>query len=184
MSKQNFKIFRILPFLVNKEITNYLVRLINIELFKYGISKQEITEWNRTGCWFPHLTLRQEFKELPTLIPDEFKTDIPAGPQIVVGFPELYTDKEQVWFHTDDTPDWAKSRNLKLFSIVGIALTKATKDNGGLRILSLGDKVVYPNLNAGDAIVLHPDTKHSRGVNITPFPRYMFYFRYLQNELS
>lgn len=168
--------FLVVRNVVPKLVVSHAVRQINVEIFQHGVSDDEISDWNKTACWLPFLAFAEPFETIRSLIPESFKSNVPAGPQIVVVPPEPNVLQSDIGdFHVDDVPDWAKARNLKLYSIVGVALTPMTNEMGGLRIRS----EVVPPLFPGDMIVLHPSTYHTRGINMTEFPRYTFYYRWL-----
>lgn len=168
--------FQVVRKVVPPEIISDAVRQIHIEVFKYGVSSQEIQEWNKTTCWLPHLSFREPFESIRNAIPKEYTSSIPCGPQIVIVPPEN-PGEANFDFHVDDVPEWAQQRGLKIFSIVGVALTHMIYENGGLQIESNG----CPDLRPGDIIVLHPETRHRRCPNLTEYPRYTFYYRWLIN---
>lgn len=160
------------------------LRLINLSMRRYGLTAEQIEEW-QLGTFFPHLradpviwaTLPDGAAELLGWRPgDEW-----AEPQLVLRFP----DEEQPWAiqpHVDELPPWARGRSYR--GVVGVALTHAGATDGAVCVwpgshLGQPSAPVSVSLAAGDALVMDPRLGHSGTLNLGPGVRAAIYFRLL-----
>lgn len=98
--------------------------------------------------------------------------------QILLQFPHVGPEPP-ITFHLDEEPEWAGGRRYR--RIVGVALSPWRVNNGALLIGSESDPTPV-ELDAGDAVMLGPDVRHSSGINRTGQIRYGVYFRWLDDS--
>lgn len=160
------------------------LRRLNMAIRHHGLTADEIADC-QSATFFPHLRWEKELwdampPQAPELL-DWQPGDAWADPQILLRFP----DEEQPWEyapHVDELPpdraDWSYK------GIVGVALTAAGAQDGvawvwpGSHRGSPGDMTPVP-LEAGDALVMHPQLGHTGTLNLGPTIRTALYFRLL-----
>lgn len=169
------KEYEILKDVVPTVVIDKVLRLIHLDLFDKGISKREIEWWTQQANWFPHLRWSQEVLDVINFLPKNLTVGQLCEPQILVAFPETYVGGLD--YHIDKEPEWANGKKYK--RIVGVPLTSYKKENGGV-VLQAAEGTISPELNAGDVLVMHPQLKHSRGINRSGNIRYSLYFRWLE----
>jgi ectoine hydroxylase-related dioxygenase (phytanoyl-CoA dioxygenase family) len=84
--------------------------------------------------------------------------------------------------HIDQVPPWAPDR--RYVAIVGVAISRSWARDGGLLVWRgshRGDpsEAQPVELNAGDAVIMHPHLSHCSGLNRGGAVRYAAYFRLL-----
>lgn len=142
-----------------------------------GLTREEMDEWYKVNCPFPHLRFIGEILEIRKLIATNLGIQgIDCEPQIIWDFPkgEGWTNPPP---HVDQVPPWAVGKSYD--KIVGVALTNWLDTCGGLRLFLEG--VPYQQtLYAGDVIDFHPELPHAAGINTSGNVRAGLYFRWLQ----
>jgi hypothetical protein len=161
------------------------LRLLNLAIRRHGLTAEEIAEC-QAATFFPALRWEPQIWDL--LPPDAAEVlgwtegDDWAEPQILLRFP----DEDEPWpleWHVDSPPPWAAGRRYK--GIVGVALTSAAAHEGTVHVWvgsHRGEPTGEPVpvlLDAGDALVMHPDLRHCGSLNLGPNTRYAVYFRLL-----
>ncbi len=103
-------------------------------------------------------------------------------PQIVIRWPDRPDPTWRDEPHVDEPPAWAGTRKYR--RVVGVALTPAGEEDGGLRVWHDGTARPVPHLEPGDLVTLPPDLPHSGGLNLGASPRVAVYFRQLEPLLT
>jgi hypothetical protein len=162
------------------------MRRLLMELRWHGLTPQQAEEWS-DGTFFPHLRWEPEiWATLPDVAAELFgwrEGDDWAEPQLVMRFP----DAEQQWRmqpHVDRLPEWATGRTYR--GITGVALTAATARDGAPYVWPGShrgaDSEPMPlTLSPGDALFMHPQLRHSGGLNLGATIRTAIYFRLLKD---
>ena len=161
------------------------LRMLNLAIRRHGLSAEEIAA-SQSATFFPHLRWEPEvWGVLPPAAGEVLgyaDGDEWAEPQLLLRFP----DEDQPWpleSHVDEAPPWAEGRRYK--GIVGVALTSAGPEDGtpyvwaGSHRAKVDTEPLPVPLEAGDAIVMHPDLEHSGSLNLGPTTRFAIYFRLL-----
>ncbi|HEU5033496.1 MAG TPA: phytanoyl-CoA dioxygenase family protein [Mycobacteriales bacterium] len=161
------------------------LRLLNLAIRRYGLSSQEIVQCQE-ATFFPHLRWEPEvWGALPPGAAEALgwqEGDEWAEPQLLLRFP----DEPQEWPlqpHIDAIPPWAGGRSYR--GIVGVALTTSGEQDGCVHVWPgshHGDNRRPPTpvpLEAGDALIMHPQLEHSGSLNLGPSIRTSIYFRLL-----
>lgn len=158
------------------------LRMLNLAIRREGLSAEEIAHGQST-TFFPDLRDRPEvWGALPEgagEVLGEQEGDRWAEPQLLLRFPDEVED----WPlepHIDEVPPWAADHRYR--GIIGVALTTAGPEDGTPCVWPRSHRepraehVLVP-LEAGDALVLHPDLEHAGTLNHGPFVRASIYFR-------
>lgn len=151
------------------------LRVLHVDLLERGASAEELSGWLWSAHWFPHLRQRPEILALAEHLPPQWRTGTQCDPQILLQFPHVGPEPE-ITFHRDQEPAWAAGQSYA--RIVGVALSRWHRDNGGLLVRRDGE-VEPVELDRGDAVMMTPDLEHSGGINRTGAIRYCVYFRWL-----
>lgn len=151
------------------------LRTLHLDLLQRGASAQELGQWLWGAHWFPHLSYAEPIIALADALPAQWRTGDRCDPQILLQFPHVGPEPE-ITFHVDREPAWAGERRYR--RIVGVALSRWHRDNGGLLVRRDGE-VVPIELEPGDAVAMTPDLRHTGGINRTGALRYGVYFRWL-----
>lgn len=177
------KVFDLDPYWIGRSLVPDVVidralRVINLDIVKNGLTVADQTEYRNQTNWFPALRFKRDIVSLRAYIPTDLRMGVLCEPQILLQFPDA--DFGPVTPHVDQPPPWSRGREYRC--IIGIALSKNSPDNGGVRFWLSDDEadVVSPVLNAGDIVAFHPNLLHSGGYNQTGQIRHMVYFRYLK----
>jgi|SRR5579875_1119962 len=165
--------------IVPEELTDAALRLLHLDLVTRGASAQELGEWLWSVSWFPHLRADPKISALAQALPAQWRTGEICEPQILLQFPHSGPEPE-ITFHVDSEPEWAGSRRYE--RIVGIALSRWDRDNGGLLIERPDTEPAAVELDPGDAVMMEPWVRHSGGINRTGSIRYAVYFRWLGTD--
>lgn len=175
--------FVVLERVIPEEAIDRALRLLNLEVVNWGLTKEQFDEWHQTKSWFPTLRHFEQITSLADYIPDEYKIGTMAEPQILLHYP----DEAEEWDikpHQDEEPPWAVNQHYS--KIIGVALTENTPEMGGLSIWDSDEPTegeeLPVNLQPGDVVVFEPDAWHKSGLNRTGKIRYMIYFRYLVDD--
>ena len=153
------------------------LRHIHLDVVQRGIPPEWLNEWVWSAHWFPHLKWDAEIVSLLDHLPGWLRDGELCDPQIVVQPPDA--GEHALEPHVDEVPEWAAGRSYE--RILGIALTRADRRNGGLVVWPLdGGEPEAPALEPGDVIVMHPDAPHTSGLNRVGTMRYAVYFRFLE----
>jgi ectoine hydroxylase-related dioxygenase (phytanoyl-CoA dioxygenase family) len=160
------------------------LRRLNLAIRHHGLSAEQVAEWQLT-TFFPHLRWEPELWEsLPPQAAELLgwrEGDDWGDPQILLRFP----DEEQPWSfepHVDALPPGQEDRAYR--GIVGVALTDAGPRDGVAcvwprsHVGEPGEMTPVP-LQAGDALVMHPQLGHTGTLNLGPTIRTAVYFRLL-----
>lgn len=161
---------------VPEELVDAALRLLHLDLITRGASAEELGAWLWAVHWFPHLRDDPRITALAQALPAAWRTGEICEPQILLQFPHSGPEPE-ITFHLDHEPDWAQGRRYE--RIVGIALSRWDRENGGLLIRRDGRPPLAVELDPGDAVMMKPDVWHSAGINRTGSIRYAVYFRWL-----
>lgn len=160
------------------------LRRLNLAIRQHGLTTEEIRAC-QLATFFPHLRWEPEvWGVLPPQaaeLLDWQEGDEWGDPQILLRFP----DEEQPWPfepHVDALPPGQEHRSYK--GIVGVALTRAGARDGVACVWPRshrgqpGQMTPVP-LEAGDALVMHPQLGHTGTLNLGPTIRTAIYFRLL-----
>jgi ectoine hydroxylase-related dioxygenase (phytanoyl-CoA dioxygenase family) len=160
------------------------LRRLNLAIRHHGLSAEQIAEW-QLATFFPHLRWEPElWATIPPQAPELLgwrEGDDWGDPQILLRFP----DEEQAWTfepHVDALPPGQEHRSYR--GIVGVALTDSGPRDGvacvwpGSHVGEPGEMTPVP-LQAGDALVMHPQLGHTGTLNLGPTIRTAIYFRLL-----
>jgi ectoine hydroxylase-related dioxygenase (phytanoyl-CoA dioxygenase family) len=160
------------------------LRRLNLAIRHHGLSAEQIAEW-QLATFFPHLRWEPElWAAIPPQAPELLgwrEGDDWGDPQILLRFP----DEEQAWTfepHVDALPPGQEHRSYR--GIVGVALTDSGPRDGvacvwpGSHVGEPGEMTPVP-LQAGDALVMHPQLGHTGTLNLGPTIRTAIYFRLL-----
>jgi spore maturation protein CgeB len=158
------------------------LRRLHLAIRHHGLSSEEISTCQNT-TFFPHLRWEPEiWGVLPPMAAELLgwrEGDDWADPQILLRFP----DEAQPWTyepHVDALPPGLEDRSYR--GIVGVALTAAGAEDGvacvypGSHRGDPGEMTPVP-LQAGDALVMHPQLGHTGTLNLGPTIRTAVYFR-------
>ena len=156
-----------------------VLRLLHIDLLERGADADQLGSWLWGMHWFPHLNYDSRVLALADALPEAWRTGTRCDPQILLQFPHVGPEPP-VTFHVDEEPEWAGGR--RYVRIVGVALSPWEADNGALLIGSESDPTAI-ELEAGDAVMMAPDVRHSGGINRTGRIRYGIYFRWLEDPV-
>lgn len=177
----------VMPEAVDAAPRDAALRLLNLAIRQRGLTSEEILHCQGT-TFFPDL--RDDPAVWGALPPaaaallDMADGDQWAEPQLLLRFP----DEHQHWPlqpHIDQVPPWAPTRRYK--GIVGVALTGAGAAEGAPCVwpgshrggpADIGQHRAVP-LQAGAALVMHPDLQHAGSLNLGGQIRYAIYFRLL-----
>lgn len=162
--------------IVPEELTDAALRLLHLDLITRGASPEELGQWLWSVHWFPHLRDDPRITALAQALPAEWRAGEICEPQILLQFPHSGPEPE-ITFHVDKEPDWAGDRRYE--RIVGIALSRWDRENGGLLIEQPHGDPAAVELDPGDAVMMEPHVRHSGGINRTGSIRYAVYFRWL-----
>jgi ectoine hydroxylase-related dioxygenase (phytanoyl-CoA dioxygenase family) len=168
---------------VPAEVATAVVRRLNLEIARRGLSSDEIEVCSR-GTYFPHLRWEPEVRAMQDYVsalvqpaPQEQWAD----PQLLLRFPEPSGDG-QPWGHVDEPPPWAAGRRYRV--IAGVALSASRASDGCLAVWPGSHTRTITNsalveLRAGDVVLMHPKLWHASTVNSGAWIRYAVYFRLL-----
>lgn len=159
------------------ELVDGALRLLHLDLITRGANADEIGKWLWSVHWFPHLRDDPAIRALAEALPPEWRQGEICEPQILLQFPHSGPEP-QIKYHLDQEPDWAQGRRYS--HIVGIALSRWDRDNGGLLIETPAEPIAV-TLAPGDVVRMEPQVSHSGGINRTGSIRYAVYFRWLQS---
>jgi hypothetical protein len=162
---------------VPDELIDAALRLLHLDLITRGASAEELGQWLWSVHWFPHLREDARIKALAEALPAEWRVGEVCEPQILLQFPHAGPEPK-ISFHRDREPAWASGRNYA--RIVGIALSRWDRENGGLLIDSPNEPIPI-EMAPGDAVLMEPQVLHSAGINRTGSIRYGVYFRWLES---
>jgi hypothetical protein len=156
------------------------LRHIHLDVLRNGLSAEAMGKWVWSGHWFPHLKWDAPILALEEQLPAELRDGQLCDPQILLHPPDDCDDLP-LRSHVDEEPEWANGRRYR--RIVGVPLTSAHAENGGLVVWPFGaeDREAL-DVEPGDLVVMHPALPHTSGLNREGAIRYAIYFRYLEPE--
>jgi hypothetical protein len=155
-----------------------VLRRVHLEVLRCGLSAEQIGEYHHTKVWFPHLRWEPEILAPLEHLPDAMREGTLCEPQILLHLPDE-ADDWPLEPHVDAEPPWSEGRPYRL--IVGVALSPGHQRNGGLVVWPFdGGGPVPVDLDAGDAVVMHPQLGHSGTLNREGGIRYALYYRFLE----
>lgn len=170
--------YYIMPRAIPKRDIEAAVRIIHKDMFDLGISSREIVWWRDSANWFPHLRYAPEIQALDDSLPSWSRDGQPCEPQIQLAPPDNPFAGE-LTPHVDQPPPWAGGR--RYWAINCVPLTVFSEEQGGIKIWPFAKAAPFiPELNPGDALIMHPDLPHSSVPNQTGGVRMAVYFRYLR----
>jgi ectoine hydroxylase-related dioxygenase (phytanoyl-CoA dioxygenase family) len=174
---------------VPADAVGVVVRRLNMAIRHHGLTADEIAEWQTTG-FFPHLRSEPEvWAVLPPVAPDLLgweDGDQWGEPQLLLQFPDEAQERV-VEPHVDALPPWAADRSYR--GVVGVALTTAGPEDGvgcvwpGSHRGEPGELTPVP-LDAGDAVVMHPDLSRTGSLNLGQTVRMAIYFRLIAGAVA
>jgi len=164
---------------VPRPVVDAALRHIHLDVVERGLPADTLGSWLWSAHWFPHLRWDPPVVALAWHLPEELRDGEMCDPQILLQPPD--NGESSVAPHVDEEPGWANGRRYR--TIVGVALTPAHAENGGLRVWPFdGDEPEAVELDPGDVLVMHPRLPHSSGLNREGAIRYAVYFRFLERE--
>jgi hypothetical protein len=170
--------FEVVRAAVSRGVVESALRHIHLDLVRSGIPVDTLGRWLWSSHWFPHLKWDPAILALAGALPDALQEGELCDPQIILQPPDDCPDQELV-AHVDREPEWAGER--RFLRIVGVALSAAHRENGGLRVWPFdGTGPEALELAPGDAVVMHPRLPHASGLNREGGIRYAVYFRFLR----
>ena len=171
--------YSVLRQLVPRDAVEAVLRHIHLDVVQRGLPAETLGSWLWSAHWFPHLRWDPPVVALARHLPEELRRGEMCDPQILLQPPD--EGEHAVAPHVDEEPGWANGRRYR--AIVGVALTPAHEDNGGLRVWPFDRDESEPiELGPGDALVMHPRLPHSSGLNREGGIRYAVYFRFLEPQ--
>jgi hypothetical protein len=163
---------------VPQEAVEEALRRIHLDLVERGLPAETLGAWLWSTHWFPHLRWDPAVVGLAWHLPEELREGRMCDPQIVLQPPDEAVDGP-ITPHVDQEPEWSNGKPYR--TIVGIALSRAHRENGGLLVWPFDtEEPEAVELEPGDAVVMHPRLPHSSGLNRTGSIRYAVYFRFLE----
>jgi len=163
---------------VPAEAVEGALRHLHHDLVRNGLPADVLGSWLWSAHWFPHLRWDPAIVALAWHLPEQLRLGEMCDPQILLQPPDD-GDDQPLEPHVDEEPAWASGRGYR--TIVGVALTPAHERNGGLVVWPYDSGDPEPlDLEAGDAVVMHPRLPHSSGLNREGAIRYAVYFRFLE----
>jgi ectoine hydroxylase-related dioxygenase (phytanoyl-CoA dioxygenase family) len=169
--------YTVLRAIVPPEAVEAALRHIHVDLVRRGLPSETLSKWLWSSHWFPHLRWDPPIVALTSYLPEELREGELCDPQILLQPPDNCEDQPLV-SHVDQEPEWAQGRRYQ--RIVGVALTPARAENGGLVVWPFDGEEEALDLAAGDAVVMHPQLPHASGLNREGAIRYAVYFRFLE----
>jgi len=170
--------YAVLRHAVPPEAVEAALRHVHGDLVQRGLPADVLGSWLWSSHWFPHLRWDPPVVALAWHLPEEVRRGEMCDPQILLQPPDSGDDQE-LEPHVDQEPPWAAGRQYR--TIIGVALTPAHERNGGLVVWPYDTGEPEPlELEAGDAVVMHPRLPHSSGLNREGAIRYAVYFRFLE----
>ena len=169
---------------VQPEAVATALRRLNLAIRQHGLSADQI-QTCQLATFFPHLRWEPEvWGVLPGSVPELLgwrEGDDWGDPQILLRFP----DEAQPWTlepHVDALPPGQEHRSYR--GVVGVALTTATAQDGALCVWPGSHRgeagpMTPVEVDAGDAVVMHPQLGHTGTLNLGPTIRTAIYFRLL-----
>lgn len=169
---------------VEPDAVTTALRRLNMAIRHHGLTADEIASC-QLATFFPHLRWEPEiWGVLPQRAAELLgwqEGDDWGDPQILLRFP----DEEQSWTfepHVDALPPGQEHRSYR--GVVGVALTSAGAHDGAACVWPrshLGEpgEMTPVELEAGDALVMHPQLGHTGTLNLGPTIRTAVYFRLL-----
>jgi hypothetical protein len=169
--------YAVLASAVPERAVQAALRHLHLDLVHRGLPAETLGSWLWSTDWFPHLKWDPPVVELASYLPGDLRDGEMCDPQIVLQPPD--DGEHEIAPHVDELPEWADGRGY--IRIVGVALSSATADDGGLLIWPFDGHGPEPlELDPGDVVVMHPQLPHSSGVNRGGAIRYAVYFRFLE----
>lgn len=176
--------FVVLRSAVDAEAVTTALRRLNMAIRHHGLTAEEIASC-QLATFFPHLRWEPEiWGALPPRAAQLLgwqEGDAWGDPQILLRFP----DEEQPWTfepHVDALPPGQEHRSYR--GVVGVALTSAGARDGAACVwprshVGEAGEMTPVELEAGDALVMHPQLGHTGTLNLGPTIRTAVYFRLL-----
>lgn len=176
--------YTVLRAAVEPSAVGIALRRLNLAIRRHGLTAEDIAAC-QLATFFPHLRWEPEiWGVLPPTAAELLgwrEGDQWGDPQILLRFP----DEEQPWSlepHVDTLPEWAQHRSYR--GIVGVALTTAGAGDGAACVWPGSHRgqpgeLTPVELEAGDALVMHPQLGHTGTLNLGPTIRTAVYFRLL-----
>ena len=169
--------YAVLPKMVPEAAVRTALRHLHLDVVQRGLPAETLASWLWSAHWFPHLKWDPPLVELASHLPAELRGGEMCDPQIVLQPPD--EGDHELAAHVDEVPAWANGRGY--LRIVGVALTPAGADDGGLVVWPFdGDGPEPLELEPGDVLVMHPRLPHTSGLNHGGAIRYAVYFRFLE----
>jgi hypothetical protein len=164
---------------VPRDAVEQALRRIHLDLVQRGLPAETLGSWLWAAHWFPHLRWDPAVVGLAWHLPEEFREGRMCDPQIILQPPDESVDGA-ITPHVDQEPEWANGKRYR--TIVGVALSPSLRANGALLVWPFDAEEPEPvELEAGDAVVMHPRLPHSSGLNRAGSIRYAVYFRFLED---
>ena len=169
--------YEVLRSVVPRDALEGALRHIHLDIVRRGLAVDAISEWLWSAHWFPHLKWDPPIVALVEHLPPELREGQLCDPQILLHPPDD-CDEQPLQPHVDQEPEWANGRRYR--RIVGVPLSPAYRENGGLVVWPFGDgDPVALDVEPGDVVVMDPALPHTSGLNREGGIRYVVYFRYL-----
>lgn len=172
----------VLPRAVEPANVKAALRLLNLAIRRYGLTAEEIAAC-QGATYFPHLRWQPEvWDALPPAAAELLgwqEGDDWGDPQLLLRFPDE-DEPLPLTPHVDEPPEWAGADGYR--GIVGVALTTAGGDDGTLCVwpgshAGRPEQSVLVPLEAGDAVLMHPQLAHAGTLNRGATVRTAIYFR-------
>jgi hypothetical protein len=174
--------FAVVRAVVPPDAVERALRHVHLALVREGLPADRLGAWLWDAHWFPHLKWDEPIVGLTAVLPPELREGTACDPQILLHPPDD-CDEVELTSHVDVEPPWADGRTY--LRIVGVALSAAGPGDGGLVVWPFDDAGPEPlELEAGDAVVMHPRLPHTSGLNRHGRIRYAVYFRFLADDAS
>jgi len=169
---------------VDPDAVRAALRRLNLAIRHHGLSAADIRTC-QLATFFPHLRWEPEiWGVLPPVAAELLgwqQGDDWGDPQILLRFP----DEAQPWTfepHVDSLPPGQEHRCYR--GVVGVALTPAGAQDGAAWVWPGSHRgqpreMTPVELEAGDALVMHPQLGHTGTLNLGPTIRTAIYFRLL-----
>lgn len=163
--------FGLTPAMVGRTAVHVASRRIWLELRKFGVTPDQVNEWNRDG-WLPHARWHPDIKQLMEAPAIKEAANVGneaiwwADPQIIIRLPDVEPFQFDELGHVDKTPGWALDA-LVYKDILVVELTDTPPNGGGTWIHVERGGPIRPVLKAGDVLRMGGRVRHSGSPNRT-----------------
>lgn len=164
--------------IVPPTLVTHASRLIWEDVRFRGLRPEEMDEWERVSCPFPHLRFDPDIMAVREFLVDHFDLGglVPCEPQLIFQLPDG-ADFATPYAHVDEPPPWADGRPYE--RILGVALSEWGGTNGTVGEPDGDGGYWSVTLSPGDVVDIPPALPHFTLPNRGGQVRLGVYFRFL-----